>query len=111
MSKNPEKIVQIINAPPGLEALSVDIEGNTWRDPVVCLALMQDEDRLQYISAQVMTSDGLIESVGNSENFVQIVGGSLSTKYLPDIVAQHVEHLKRLENIRQGNKVKKALNI
>lgn len=56
------KILQLINAPANSYVLYQDENGDTWREPIVCLGIV-DEDGLIYVDAFAGGKDGTIESI------------------------------------------------
>lgn len=67
----PSKIIQIIPAPPNMWAMWKPTENGEQEDysPIVCLALMEDEDGGTWVTPMSIGEDGEIHGVMDFSNF------------------------------------------
>lgn len=71
----PDKIIQIIPAPPNMWAVwkpTENIEKEEY-SPIVCLALMEDEDGGTWVTPMSICEDGGIDDVMDFMNFGGVV--------------------------------------
>ncbi len=97
--KDNERIIQIIPAPKGLTTIYPDTADNREKYcefPVVCLALMGD-DEYQSIAMMDMTSDGMIEEASSDLLMVRMDGIRIEKQDILNSLKSYWErHDKRL---------------